>query len=458
MPVNSFVNYYMSWRPVFDKSKKPYYLSLAVQLEEDIQSGLLLPGTKLPPQRELADFLDLNLSTVAKAFSVCEAKGLLIAKIGKGTFVQYGRGKTILLPQNHDEIQMGATIPEIKSYYYIKDIINSMLQEEKFEELFSYGKFWGRDWQCEAGAEFIQKAKVIIKPENILLANGGQNAIAAIMMALVQYGDKIGTDSFTYPGLKTCARMVGVQLVSIRDENGNITAESIANACINEKIKVIYLIADYNNPTTLSLSVAERKILVQSAEKYNLTIIEDAIYAFLRAEPLPAIASYDAKRTIYIASLSKVLAPGLRLAYIAVPDHLLKLVAEALYNLNVVVSPFMAELATRLLVSEQGQTIMKAHMMERRERNALVDKYFNEYCCAGDNDSLFRWLILPRAMSEAVFVAKAKERGVIIFPSEKFAIGLTVPANAVRLALTTQEDITEFENGLKILLEILEQG
>lgn len=56
MPVNSFDNYYMSWRPQFDKSKKPYYLSLAVQLEEDIQSGLLLPGTKLPPQRELADF------------------------------------------------------------------------------------------------------------------------------------------------------------------------------------------------------------------------------------------------------------------------------------------------------------------------------------------------------------------------------------------------------------------
>ncbi len=111
-----------------DLSKKPYYLSLAVQLEEDIQSGLLLPGIKLPPQRELADFLDLNLSTVAKAFSVCEAKGLLIAKIGKGTFVQYGRGKTILLPQNHDEIQMGATIPEIKSYYHIKDIIQSMLQ------------------------------------------------------------------------------------------------------------------------------------------------------------------------------------------------------------------------------------------------------------------------------------------------------------------------------------------
>ena len=133
MPVNSFDNYYMSWRPQFDKSKKPYYLSLAVQLEEDIQSGLLLPGIKLPPQRELADFLDLNLSTVAKAFSVCEAKGLLIAKIGKGTFVQYGRSKTILLPQNHDEIQMGATIPEIKSYYHIKDIINSMLQEEKFE-------------------------------------------------------------------------------------------------------------------------------------------------------------------------------------------------------------------------------------------------------------------------------------------------------------------------------------
>jgi len=65
MPINSFENYPMSWKPSIDKTKKPIYQALAGQLQQDIVNGVLLPGTKLPPQRELADYLDLNLSTFA---------------------------------------------------------------------------------------------------------------------------------------------------------------------------------------------------------------------------------------------------------------------------------------------------------------------------------------------------------------------------------------------------------
>ena len=69
MPFNRFDNYPMSWRPVLPKGNAPLYRLLAQQLEQDIASGNLLPGTKLPPQRELADFLDINLSTVSRAFN-----------------------------------------------------------------------------------------------------------------------------------------------------------------------------------------------------------------------------------------------------------------------------------------------------------------------------------------------------------------------------------------------------
>ena len=71
MPYNSFDDYPMSWRPVLKKEKgTPLYLTLASKLENDIASGILKSGTKLPPQRELADFLDINLSTVARAFKI----------------------------------------------------------------------------------------------------------------------------------------------------------------------------------------------------------------------------------------------------------------------------------------------------------------------------------------------------------------------------------------------------
>ena len=79
MPVNSFENYPMSWKPQKTDLEKPYYLSIAARLEKDIFSGLLPENTKLPPQRELADFLDLNLSTITKAYKLCELKGLLYA-------------------------------------------------------------------------------------------------------------------------------------------------------------------------------------------------------------------------------------------------------------------------------------------------------------------------------------------------------------------------------------------
>jgi len=86
MPINSFENYPMSWKPSINKIEKPIYKALARQLEQDIVNGVLLPGTKLPPQRELADFLDLNLSTISKALKVCELKGLLSASVGSGTW------------------------------------------------------------------------------------------------------------------------------------------------------------------------------------------------------------------------------------------------------------------------------------------------------------------------------------------------------------------------------------
>lgn len=87
MPINSFENYPMNWKPDLSNTKPPIYLALVRQLEDDIKAGVLKPGTKLPPQRELTDYLDINLSTVSKAFKICEQKGFLSASVGNGTYI-----------------------------------------------------------------------------------------------------------------------------------------------------------------------------------------------------------------------------------------------------------------------------------------------------------------------------------------------------------------------------------
>ncbi|MEC2627288.1 winged helix-turn-helix domain-containing protein, partial [Bacillus cereus] len=87
MPVNSFENYSMSWKPNKELLKRPFYSSIAALIEHDTVNGFLAPGTKLPPQRELADFLDLNFTTITRAYKLCEVKGLIYAITGSGTFV-----------------------------------------------------------------------------------------------------------------------------------------------------------------------------------------------------------------------------------------------------------------------------------------------------------------------------------------------------------------------------------
>ena len=112
MPVNSFENYPMSWKPQRSDLEKPYYISLAARLERDILEGRLPENTKLPPQRELADYLDLNLSTITRAYKLCELKGLLYAVTGKGTFVSPGiSARDTFLDKRGSVIEMGMIKP-----------------------------------------------------------------------------------------------------------------------------------------------------------------------------------------------------------------------------------------------------------------------------------------------------------------------------------------------------------
>lgn len=123
MPVNSFDDYPMSWKPDLSRLTGPKYIALAELLESDIKSGKLKAGTKLPPQRELADFLDLNLSTITKVYKLCEQKGLLSASVGNGTYVSSdAAANPVLLCGKEDShlIEMGAIVPFVTSNLKVK--------------------------------------------------------------------------------------------------------------------------------------------------------------------------------------------------------------------------------------------------------------------------------------------------------------------------------------------------
>ncbi|KQL41901.1 GntR family transcriptional regulator [Bacillus sp. FJAT-25509] len=458
MSINSFENYPMSWKPSIDKNKKPIYQAIAGQLENDILNGVLLPGTKLPPQRELADYLDLNLSTISKAFKMCELKGLLSASVGSGTFVSYDAlSNSYLLEDTKPKhlIEMGATLPDKASYEPLLLQLRNMLQETDYEKWFGYGRAGESLWQKDAAIKLIRRGGFETTVDHILFANGGQNAIAATLASICKPGDRIGADEHTYPGLKTIAAMLSVQIIPIKSENYEMCPNAFEYACKNDNIKGIYLNPDYHNPTASCLSVENRKKISAIAKKYNQFIIEDATYNLLNEKPIPAVASFASEQTIYIASLSKSIAPGLRLAYVAVPSRFKESISKALYNLNISVSPLFSELAARTIVSNQFENIIKVHREQTIRRNQVVNKYLSDYTCLGSERGIFRWLLLPGKVTGDEFEKLAAQHGIQVYAAERFVVGKSAPERAVRVSVCAPETIEELEQGLMILKSLL---
>ena len=146
MPVNSFDNYPMSWKPDLSNITGPKYIALAQLLEGDIHSGKLKAGTKLPPQRELADFLDLNLSTITRAYKVCELKGLLYAVTGRGTFVSSGvHSADTFIEKKNRYIEMGMIKPVYETNGLVLEAAQSVLGHADAVGLFEYNSPLGTD-------------------------------------------------------------------------------------------------------------------------------------------------------------------------------------------------------------------------------------------------------------------------------------------------------------------------
>jgi DNA-binding transcriptional MocR family regulator len=347
--------------------------------------------------------------------------------------------------------------PESESNDEVAEQLKKMTFEPNFKMLFDYGRPDGTPLQKEAARKYITRMGYDAKSESILFAGGGQNSIAACLAGLFKPGDSIGTNPFIYPGLKTVAAMFGIQLIPIKQKGEEITREALLYACRNENIKGLYLIPDYNNPTSHTISKETRRMIGEIAVEENLIIIEDGSFSFMRAKPMLPLAYYAPENTIYISNLSKVIAPGLRLAFVTVPKRFKRAMSIALYNMNISLSPLMIELVSRLINSGVAEEITKKKRKNTNERNKLINKVLRGYDIKGDKNCIFRWLILPEGLSGEEFEKKAYKRGVQVYSSERFAVGSTKPFGAVRLAVGSPKNEEELMEGLNIIKNLLEE-
>jgi len=232
MSVNSFENYPLSWRPVLDKSHTEASLSTALAdlLEQDIVNGKLLPGTKLPPQRELADFLEIGLSTVTRAFKLCRQRGLLCSAVGSGTFVASDATENSMLlanPDEHSLIDLGSSTSALHLNELLSDSFKRLISDPDFGKLMRYDIPGGSWISRQAGMKWMELSGFKTTSERIMVASGAQNALAGCILGLFAPGDRLAVHSVSYQGIRNIARLFRLQLVPFPEDPDVFTTKGL---------------------------------------------------------------------------------------------------------------------------------------------------------------------------------------------------------------------------------------
>lgn len=462
MPINSFDHFHLSWIPDRRKLRRPYYLSLANALEEDIQSGKLAAGTRLPPQRELADYLELNFTTVTRAYDLCREKQLIYGVVGRGTFVSPQPGKFISRNtfSSVPVIELGV----VRGFDQLKapviEASRNVLQKGYIEELYSYTEPAGHLHQRAAGAHYMAQMDVCTDSEHTAIFSGAQNAISAALLSLFRIGDKIAVDEYTYSNLIGTARLSHIQLVPVKGDCSGMSADELQYACASRDVKGVFLMPNCANPTTCTISEKRKDDLAEVIARNRLILIEDDNTGI----PAQHGGSYHSmfyrlpEQTVYICSSTMALCSGLRVAFAAFPEAFKERLLNALFHLNIKTSSLDAEIMTELILSGKAAKILEQKSILARERNRIFDRIFPDAASPGCPDAFFRWLPVGKISLDGAAVEREMlKKRVNVFFSHRFTV-LRNPGRFLRVAISSPANCGELETGLTLLKEFIENA
>lgn len=465
MPINSFLDYHMSWKPEKQHLNRPIYLSLAKMLEEDIKNGLLAPGIKLPPQRELADYLDVNFTTITRAYSLCERKGLIYAITGSGTFVSPNAKLPITIsldykPKNLIEMGFIASFEQCNSM--IIETIQEVSKKKYVEQLFSYDDPTGMQHQKMAGINWIKPFGIEAALDDMAIVSGAQNALAITLYALFAPGDRIAVDTFTYSNFIELARTLHIQLIAIPSDKDGMIPGELDSQCVLSGVNGVFLMPSCCNPTTVVISYNRKKDLAEVIKKHKLILIEDDIYAFLSASLLNkyqgTMYQLIPEQTIYICGTSKSICSGLRIAYIVFSYRFREKIRKAIFNINVKTSSFDAEVITELILNGVAHQIVQKKKYLSECTNALYREYFSSALENEHPYSFHRWLPIDREATGEKIETALKNHGIRVFHSDRFLCNTNEKSKYLRIALSSCNSLEELKNGLQILKTTLENS
>jgi 2-aminoadipate transaminase len=329
----------------------------------------------------------------------------------------------------------GLPAPDVFPVHEFKEACNNVLDHSSTLAL-QYGATEGVRPLREMITRHTQRYSIQVSPENVMITSGSQQALDLIGRIFINRGDRILVESPTYLGALQAWNAYGAEYIAIpSDENGMITDELEKSLRCGPKF--IYVLPNFQNPTGATMSLDRRKKLVELADRYGVPIIEDDPYGQLRfeGEHLPAVEVLDSRiraangwysgNVIYLSTFSKLLAPGLRLAWVIAPPEVISKLVQAKQGADLHTSTFNQmvayEVAHKGFLDKHVLTIRQVYL---ERRNVMLDA-LTEHMPDGvrwthPQGGLFLWATLPEDIDTTDLLAEAIKEKVAFVPGGSF--------------------------------------
>lgn len=424
--------------------KQHLYLQLYQQIKKAIGQGQLKEGQKLPAIRLMAEQLNLNNVTVVKAYQLLEEEGLVIKKVGSGTYIAplAGRGGDWVLAEeeielmNQGQISLQSDIinfatatpdPELFPIDDIKVAINYVLDRDG-GKVFGYQDSQGYRPLRQAIEDYLARQGIKSQAKNIQVVSGAQQGIDILAKSFLDYGDVVFAEEPTYPGAISAFKSRGARIVSIPIQEDGLDIEALEARLAEYHPRFLYVMSTLQNPTGYSYSEEKKKRIIELSQRRNLTIVEDDSLSelYFKGQAERSLKSFDtAQQVIYIKSFSKIFLPGFRIAFMVMPDEMTTKTIAAKHLSDIFSSSLIQRTFDRLL----REGLWEQHLGGMRE--IYRQKYLFFSCLLEEHLSgllqyrlpeggLNFWLSLPVGISSSRLFKHSQVEGVSFAPGSIF--------------------------------------
>lgn len=433
---------------------KPLYKQIAEQIEQRISSGEFGPGSYLPSERTLSKELGVNRSTIVAAYDELQAAGMIERIQGSGTIVSqdiWGLART-RVPNWRHLTESGSFRPNLPLIRKIRretqenDLIDlasgelstDLVPHQALQQLMTADDFPNHlgyehpqgNWELRETLSLHMKnwRNIEAPATSIMVTSGAQQALHLVVQCLLKPGDAIAIEEPSYCYSLPLFHSAGLRTFSLPVDRDGIDPKQLALLHRQHRIKMVFLNPNYQNPTGTLLSLERRQHLLAFSYENGIPIIEDDPYSltsFSRA-PVPTLKSLDQHGTVlYISSLTKIVASGLRIGWIVGPPTVIERLADAKQQFDFGHSIFPQWLANRFLGSPQFVDhieLLQSQLSLRHEllSRSLQEKFGEQVEMVGSEGGIHLWCRLKGDWSGERLLTESVKRGVVFVPGHLF--------------------------------------